>query len=233
MRKSLTRALAGTAIAAAAVLTAVGTAGAAGATTKLPTTLTLVSQHAVINAGQTDLLTGTLRSGSTPLNDKVVVLDRFVAGKPVFVDAKMTGPHGHVFFTVKPGKTTRYQLVFSATAKYLGSRSNIATVAVRPKPAPTVLTIGETKTTIKPGGSAVVFGTLSSGKTLLKGQLVWLCSLPKGAVKYSCANGHVTGPLGGVRFTVSPAVSTHYQLRFLGTLKYAPTHSGVVTLTVS
>jgi len=232
MRTSLTRALAGTAIAAAAVLTAVGTAGAAGATVKAPTTLTLIEQHAVIKAGDTDLLTGTLTSGTKPLSGRTVVLDRFVLGKPVFVDAKMTGGHGHVFFTVKPGMTTRYQLVFAGGPVYNGSRSNIATVVVVPKAA-TVLTIGETKTTIKPGGSAQVFGTLSSGKTLLKGQLVWLCSLAKGATKWSCANGHFTGPFGGVRFTVSPGVTTRYYLKFLGTLKYAHTHSGVVTLVVS
>jgi hypothetical protein len=231
MRTSLTRALAGTAIAAAAVLTAVGTAGAAGATVKLPTSLTLQEQHAVIKAGQTDLLTGTLKSGSTPVAGRTVMLERFVLGKPVFVDAKMTGGAGHVFFTVKPGKTTRYELVFAGGPKYDGSRSNPVTVLVIPAKASTVLSIQESKTSIKPGGSAVVSGALSSHGKALSGQLVWLCQVATGKKPFGC-NGHVTGGLGRVFFTVKPSATTHYQLFFLGSAKYLPTHSGVVTLVV-
>jgi hypothetical protein len=231
MRTSLTRALAGTAIAAAAVLTAVGTASAAGATVKAPTTLTLTEQHAVIKAGDTDLLTGTLMSGKTPLSGKAVELDRFVSGKPVFVDAKITGIHGHVFFTVKPGKTTRYQLVFAGDKTYLGTRSNIATVVVVPARSATQLSIVASKTTIKPGGSATISGTLTSGKTVLAGQLVWLCQVVKG--KLSGCSGHFTGGLGRVFFTVKPIVTTRYELVFFGSAKYLPTHSGIVTIVVS
>lgn len=233
MRTSLTRAVAGAAIAATAVLTAVGTAGAAGAVTKAPTSLTLTEHAAVIKLGQKDLLTGTLLSGTTPLAGKVVSLDRAVAGKWVFVDALHTGALGHVFFVVKPAVTASYKLFFAGNSKYLPSSSNAVTVkVVLPVKKATILTIAQTKTTIKPGQSDSVFGTLSTvAKTPLAGQFVWLGTFVKG--KLIIGIGKLTGPHGGVSFTVTPAATTRYELLFLGTTKYLPTHSGVVTVVVS
>jgi hypothetical protein len=233
MRTSLTRAVAGAAIAATAVLTAMGTAGAAGAATKAPTSLTLIDHAAVIKLGQTDLLTGTLESGSTALSGKVVSLDRAVKGKWVFVGARITGTHGHVFFTVKPAATTAYKLFFAGNAKYDPSSSNAVTVkVVLPVRKATALSIGETKTKIKPGQSDSIFGTLSTvGRAPLAGQLVWLGTFVKG--KLVIGIGHLTGKFGGVSFTVTPGATTRYELLFQGTAKYRPTHSGVVTVVVS
>jgi hypothetical protein len=233
MRTSLTRAVAGAAIAATAVLTAAGTASVADAATKAPTSLTLTEHAAVIDKGKTDLLTGTLASGSTPLAGQVVSLDRAVKGKWVFVEALLTGGHGHVFFTVKPAATTSYKLFFDGSAKYLPSSSNVVTVKVIvPVRKATILSIGETKTKIKPGQSDTVFGTLSSAtRAPLAGQLVWLGTFVKG--KLVIGIGHFTGKFGGVSFTVTPKATTRYELVFLGTAKYLPTHSGVVTVVVS
>lgn len=232
MRTSLTRALAGAAIAAAAALTAVGTAGAAGATVKAPTTLTLTEAHAIIKHGETDLLTGTLKSGTTALAGKMVVLKRFNdKGTPVFVDAKPTGPHGHVFFTVRPGGTTRYLLTFGGTAKYAASHSDPATVKVIPARAGTQLSIVATKTTIKAGEPVTISGTLKSHGTALAGRFVCLYKIVMG--KPVSPNCHRTGPHGGISFVRKPAATTSYQLRFLGTLRFAPTHSAVVTIKVS
>jgi hypothetical protein len=230
MRVSLTRALAGTAIVAAAALTAVGTAGAAGATVKAPTTLSLKEQHAIIKEGQTDLLTGTLLSGTKVVKGRTVTLDRLVAGKPVFVDAKITGGDGHVFFTVKPGSTTHFQLVFAGGPIYRGSKSDVATVVVVPARASTELSIVASKTKIQPGGSATISGTLTSHKVALAGQFVWLYQVVGG--KLVNPNGHVTGGLGRVFFTVKPTATTRYELVFKGSTKYLPTHSGIVTVVV-
>lgn len=232
MRTSLTRAVAGAAIAATAVLTAVGTAGAAGAATKAPTSLTLTEHAAVIKLGQTDLLTGTLQSGSSPLSGQVVALDKAVKGKWVFLSALHTGGHGHVFFKVGPAVTTSYKLFFAGTAKYNPSSSNAVTVKVVPVRKATVLTIGVTHTKIKPGEKDSVFGTLSTvGKAPLAGQFVWLDTLVKG--KWVQGLGHLTGKKGGVSFTVSPTATTKYKLAYNGTVKYLPTVSGVVTVVVS
>ncbi len=231
MRTSLTRALAGTAIVAAAALTAVGTAGAAGATVKkAPTTLTLMEQHAIIKPGQADLLIGTLLSGAKPVIGRAVTLDRLVAGKPVVVETRKTVAHGHVFFIVKPRMTTRYQVVFAGSPLHDGSRSNIATVVVVPPRAATQLSIVESKTSIKRGGWAVISGTLMSHRKALPGQRVWLCVIGKG--RPACRNAESTNRLGRVFFIVRPGVTTRYQLRYGGSAMYLPTHSGVVTLVV-
>jgi hypothetical protein len=233
MRTSLTRAVAGAAIAATAVLTAVGTAGVAGAATKAPTSLTLIDKAAVIKLGQTDLLTGTLQSGSTPLSGQVVALDKAVKGKWVVISASHTGGHGHVFFKVQPAVTTSYKLFFFGTTKYSPSSSNTVTVkVVQPVRKATVLTIGVDHSKITPGEKDSVFGTLSTiSRAPIAGQFVWLGTFVKG--KLVIGIGHLTGKHGGVSFTVSPTATTRYELVYQGSVKYLPSHSGVVTVVVS
>jgi hypothetical protein len=232
MRTSLTRAVAGAAIAATAVLAAVGTAGAAGAAVKAPTTLSATEAKGIIKLGQSDVLTGTLLSGKTALANKDVALERYNGKAWVITDVRATGVHGHVSFTVKPAATAKFQLQFFATTKYLGSHSGVVTVVVvKPTPKLTNLTIGEAKTKIKPGQSDTIFGTLRTGKTPLPGQLVWLYQVVSG--KLVNGNGHFTGKFGGVSFSVKPSATAHYELKFFSTAKYAGTHSGVVTVVVS
>src|SRR5579862_5777262 len=98
MRTSLTRAVAGAAIAAAAVLTAVGTASAT--TTPAPTTLSISASQSTINAGQKDVISGQLLNGTTPVAHTPVWLARVEASKTVLVDAHFSGKLGKVFFNV-------------------------------------------------------------------------------------------------------------------------------------
>ena len=95
MRTSLARVVAGTAIAATAVLTAAGVASAATSTTpaKAPTTLTAVDAKAKITVGQKDVITGTLRTGAKPVTGKVVWLYRWgvKAKKWIPVEVDLTG----------------------------------------------------------------------------------------------------------------------------------------------
>ena len=134
MRTSLTRAIAGTAIAAAAVLTAAGTASAAMSTTpvKAPTTLSIVEAKAKITIGQKDVISGTLLTGTKPVLRQVVRLYRYnTAGKKwILAQARVTGKLGRVFYTVKPRATTSYELVFLGGAHLLPSHSAVATITV-------------------------------------------------------------------------------------------------------
>jgi hypothetical protein len=97
---------------------------------KLPTTLSATAATSTITAGQTDKITGTLLTGSTPVAGKVVYLERLVNGKFVPVEVDLTGGAGHVFFTVKPSKTSTYMLVFKGTKVYDASHSDSVTIVV-------------------------------------------------------------------------------------------------------
>jgi hypothetical protein len=230
MRTSLTRALAGTAVVAAAMLAAAGTAGAAGATPKLPTTLTATDAKAVIAPGQTDLITGTLRSGSKPVSGEFVYLDRLIKGKFVAVAGDRTGSSGHVFFTVKPAQTTSFRLAFLGTAKYDASHSNVVTILVVKPKAATTLTATESKTTINPGQADLITGTLLSGTKPVSGKHVYLERDVKG--KFVAVQQDVTGGLGHVFFTVKPEQTASFRLVFLGTSAYKASHSNVLTVLV-
>lgn len=227
MRTSLTRALAGTAIAAVAVLAAAGTASA---TTPAPTTLSIAASASTITVGHTDQISGTLLSGTTPLAGKVVFLDKFVGTKPVFVDARHTGALGKVVFTVAPKVTVTYELVFKGTAAFAGSTSTPLTVTVKPVRAHTTLSIVASRSFIKKGQTATISGTLRSGKTLIAGRLVWLYRVVGG--KLVGGNGHFTNKFGHVSFTVKPSSTTRYELKFFGGPKYLPAHSAIVTIVV-
>jgi len=232
MRISLTRAIAGTAIAAAAVLTAVGTASAS-TTPPAPTTLSIAAAKSTIIAGQRDLISGALLSGTTALHGKVVWLARVTPTATVLVDAHFTGKRGGVYFNVYPKATVTYELVFRGTPKYAPTTSIPVTVTVLPAKLATTLSIVESRNVIKPGQTDTISGTLATRKHghPLAGQLVWLFRLVHG--KLTDGNGHLTGKFGRVFFTVSPAHTARYILVFFGSSKLSGTYSGVVTVIVS
>jgi hypothetical protein len=131
MRKSLTRAVAGTAIATTALLTAAGTAGAT-TVTKAPTTLSIAAAKAAIVPGQRDVISGVLLTGTTPLAQKIVELYRYSATdkKWLPLEVDLTGKAGKAVFTVKPKTTTEYELVFRGTLSLAASHSGVTTVTV-------------------------------------------------------------------------------------------------------
>jgi hypothetical protein len=232
MRTSLTRALAGTAITGAAVLAAVGTAAAAGATTKAPTTLTATASKATITLGQTDKITGTLLTGSKPVPGKVVYLEREVKGKFIPAEVDLTGGAGHVFFTVKPHETTHFMLLFKGNAKFAAAHSNIVTIVVtKPTKVPTTLTATAAKSTIAPGDSDLITGTLMAGSKAVPGKAVILEKLIAG--KFVPVQADLTGGAGHVFYTVKPAETAHFMLVFRGTPAFGASHSDVVTIVVA
>lgn len=238
MRTSLTRAIAGTAIAAAAVTALVGTASAAtsGTAVKTPTTLSITTAKAKIIVGQKDLITGTLLSGKTPLVKKVVELYRYgvKAGKWIPVEVDLTGKFGHVFFTVRPSVTTRYELVFHGSAKYAASRSGPATIVVLPVPrVPTTLTGSAASSPITAGQKDLITGTLLTGTKPVVGKVVSLYRYSASAKKWIRVEVDLTGKFGHVFYTVKPSVTTNYELVFFGTAHLRASHSSVITVMVS
>jgi len=130
MRTSLTRAAAGVAVAAATVLALAGPAHAAPLTVRAHTTLSIVESRSVIKDGQTAVVAGTLAHGKTGLGGETVYLDRWVGKTLVLVRTGLTNMSGRVAFTVKPGVTSRYELVFKGTATLAPSHSGVVTLKV-------------------------------------------------------------------------------------------------------
>jgi hypothetical protein len=233
MRTSLTRAVSGAAIAAATVLALAGPASAKPLTRE-HTTLSIVEQRSVIKAGQTDKVGGRLAHAGTGLGAEAVLLDRWNGKRFVAVQSGVTGKLGNVGFTVTPGVTARYELVFLGTSTLAPSHSGVVTVKVLPKPVPrlhTTLSIVESKSVIKAGQTDKVSGRLAHAGTGLAAQAVLLERW--NGKRFVAVQSGVTGPAGGVAFTVAPSVTAKYELVFLGTKTLAPSHSGVVTVKVS
>jgi hypothetical protein len=132
MRTYLTRVASSAAVAAVAALALAGPANATPVPVpaKAHTTLSIVEFRNVIKAGQKDVVGGTLRSHGTGLAREVVLLDRLVGGKFVPWKVQLTNKAGRVAFTVSPGVTARYELVFRGTEKLAHTHSGIVTVKV-------------------------------------------------------------------------------------------------------
>ncbi len=231
MRRSITRAAAGAAVAAATVL---ALAGPASALTRLHTTLSIVESKTVITAGQADLVSGRLAHDGAGLAGRTVYLDRVEGITLVQVQVQTTGPAGGVAFTVRPAITARYELVYKGNAVYAPTHSGIVTVRVILPPPPrahTTLSIVEAKTVIKAGQADVVSGRLAHAGAGLAGLIVYLYRVE--GITLVQVQVQTTGPAGGVAFTVRPAITARYELVYKGNAAYFPTHSGIVTVKVT
>jgi hypothetical protein len=236
MRTSLTRLVAGTAIAATALLTVAGTASASTATPKKSTTLSIVAAKSKITVGQSDTISGTLASHKTPVAGRIVILDKRVGNGHWFAaEEKLTGKSGKVSFTVAPKVDTRYELVFKGGPVYKAAHSGVVLVVVVKPVVKTPTTLSATAATgsITAGSTDKVDGTLVITKDTkaLPGQWVWLDTVANGKLHHLRAIK--TGKYGKVAFTVKPAATTTYELQYLGTHLLAPSVSNTVTVTVT
>jgi hypothetical protein len=233
MHTSLTRAAAGAAVAAATVLALAGPAYAASATPLEHTTLSIVESKSVIHDGGTAVVSGRLAHDGTGEGGETVYLDHRVGTALVDVRTGVTDAAGSVAFTVAPGVTSRYELVFTGTATLAASHSGVVTLKVIASAPPlehTTLSIVESKSVIHVGGTAVVRGRLAHDGTGEGGETVYLDHRVGGTL-VDVRTG-VTDAAGSVAFTVAPGVTSRYELVFTGTAALAPSHSGVVTLKV-
>ena len=231
MRTTLTRLLAGTAVAATAVLIVAGTAGATTTPPKAPTNLSITIAKGVIIDGQKDTVSGMLSSAGTPLPGRIIQLDRWSlkTKKWYAFEEKKSGPKGGVAFVVSPEFTTSYRLVFPGGPNYKYTHSAPATITVKPfVKIPTVLSISQTPAK----HSDTISGQLTTAKGKdLAGQFVWLASVVNG--KAHLLRAFKTGKFGKVAFVVEPKATTTYELKFLSTKVLAGSTSGTVTDTVS
>jgi hypothetical protein len=239
MRSTLTRILVGAAIAATAVGTAVGAAGAAGATTRTHTTLSIVAGRSTITAGQKDTIAGQLRAvDKSSTYKKTVELRRYNVKlkKWVLAQADLAGKYGWVHFTIKPSVTSRFELVFPGTKTLAPSHSGVVTVHVKPAivKTATALSIAANPSTITVKSPTTISGDLTAGTTPLPKRFVYLYrwnATTKHWVKVDVA---VTGPKGGVSFTRKPPVgSVTFELKFFGGEHLAASTSAPVTVTVN
>lgn len=232
MRTSLTRALAGVAIATAAVAAVAGAANASsGNTPRKATTLSIVAAKSTITLGQADTVGGALKSHGTPLAHRIVVLDRFWGKKWRPIEEKYTGKFGGVSFGVKPGVSTAYKMFFRGGDVYAPTHSGTVFVRVVKPKTPTALTIAESATTITKGSTDKISGDLTAGSKALPKQWVWLSVVSNG--KVHPLRARLTDKSGDVTFTVEPGATTTYELVYLGTRALAHTASGTVTTTVT
>ena len=131
MLKSLIRSVSGVVVAAAAVVSLAGPASAAPAhPPRVHTTLSIVESRNVIRAGHADVISGRLASRGIGLGKRVVYLDRVAGRTLVPVRAEITGPRGGVSFTVRPGVTARYELVYLGNDVFAPTHSGVVTVKV-------------------------------------------------------------------------------------------------------
>lgn len=94
----------------------------------------------------------------------------------------------------------------------------------------TTLSIVQSRNVIKAGQRDVISGRLASRGIGLGKHVVYLDRWA--GKKFVAVQAEITGPKGGVSFTVRPDVTARYELVYRGNQVLAPTHSGVVTVKV-
>lgn len=123
-------------------------------------------------------------------------------------------------------------LTIAATLLAVMGAASPGSAAAAPGPrAPTTLSVHQAAVQIMPGRQDVISGTLMSGRAPVRGQPVTLYTV----------NGRFTQPVstertgfsGGVAYTVTPRVTTTYELVFAGTRTLQPTRSWTVTVRVA
>jgi hypothetical protein len=241
MRISLTRAVAGIAIAATAATALVATAGAAGATTatKTSTTLSIVTAKSTITHGQWDAIGGTLKAGKTPEYKKIVELYRWDYSHKKWIPFKvnLTGKNGYANFAFRPAFTDSYELVYHGNSATLaGSHSGVVTIKVKPfVRTATTLSVAASPTSIAKGKSTKISGVLTAGTKAkpLSEAVIRLYKWLPATKKWDLIAVNLTGSKGGVSFVRKPDATASYELVYNGGGKIAGSHSGVVTITVT
>lgn len=233
MRKSLTTAVAGVAIAAASVVAVAGTASASTSAPRKATTLSIVEARTSITAGQTDTIAGVLKSHRTPLSHREIILDRLEGRQWRPVEAKYTGKLGGVGFVVKPAVTSAYRLVWPGGPVYAPTHSGVVVVRVKQAVVKTPTALSETvgSGTITAGATDTVNGGLTADAKALPKRWVWLATFSGGKVHPLLAR--LTDKAGDVTFTVRPATTTTYELLYRGNDMLDPSASSPLTVTVT
>ncbi len=204
-----------------AAFVAPATAAHADTTTKTYTTLPAsVSPH-WIAPGDSATVSGTLLLAGEPSPGQTVVLrartpwraDRFVT-----VDSAVTAADGTVSFTVSPQHRTIYRLRFAGNSEAYGTISHRMAVRMM---HPTALRAGAAENS----NGALVAGRLMGRSHGLPGRIVVLQS--NDGSGWVDVTSRQTNRRGKVHFLVDG--SAQYRLSFVGTRRYLPSTSPIVT----
>jgi hypothetical protein len=194
------------------------------------TSLTIAEATKSVAPGGSDQITGVLSAAGTPLAGQTVAL----LGARVKHNLKQIGTatsaaDGSVSFTVTPGATSHYALVFRKTATEGAARSAAVTVRVLEPSSLSIRARANTK-----AGKEIIGGDLRGGGNGLRHRKVVLQDRPAGTTTWTTVASKLTGKGGGVSFSEpAPTVSEDYQLVFAGGSIFDGCQSGVVTATVT
>jgi len=192
------------------------------------TTLTAAAASTSINAGQSDTISGVLSANGTPLaGDTVHLLGKQNNSGFTKRQSAVTAADGSVSFTVTPGVTSHYVLVFYKNATDGGARSAVVTVHVLQSSSLSIRARANRK------GQEIISGQLRGGGSVLAHRKVMLQDEAFGTTTWTTVATKGTGNDGSVNFTVpAPTSSENYQLVFSGGSQFSGCQSGVVTVTV-
>jgi hypothetical protein len=247
MRKLRTRALVGGAVAVFAAAAAFAVTSVAGATTttkpaaltttaKTGTTLSVTAAQSTIKAGQQDAVSGTLLAAGHPAPGRVVDLYRYSdrLQRWRLIRVKLTSTGGAVTFTVRPGVTRRYQLVYHGNSTLAATTSGATTITVEPSGVKrvTALSVSASSASIAPGRTTKITGVLTTDGRPLRHRVVSLYRYDPTSKKWVRVAVELTGPRGGVGFVREPSATATFELVYSGTRSLTTAHSGQVTVTV-
>jgi hypothetical protein len=225
-----TAAMTALAVAAFSGVALVG-AGAASASPKAHTSLSIRAVKSGINPGGSDQITGDLRARHGHAAGRWIQLLAKPTGTTTWTKSAVhrSGRNGNVGFEITPTATTRYRLAFAGNKFQHASRSGVVVVRVRSNT--TSLTISPASKSIQPGASDTVNGVLSLDGTPLVGDTVDLLGA-KGNHSLKQIGSAVTAADGSVTFSVTPPVTSRYALVFRKTATNAGARSAVVKVHV-
>jgi hypothetical protein len=235
MRKSLTWAAAGTAVAAVAAISVASTANAATTAVK-PTSLSITKSTGKIEAGGSVTISGTLRTGNTAVGSQGVWLDYVGRYGHLhhIIEGTTSNKTGEVQFTRHPTGTTTYELVFNGARGYTSAHSGRTTVVVAKLPTSLTLTAPTTPLDITAGTKETFTGTLDSGTTPLAGKRVDLFALNSKKHRIRDVGHGTTLATGAVAITTTPPAGTdYYALVYAGNWRYKAAVSAVDKVKVS
>ena len=248
MRKLRTRVLVGGAVAVFAAATAFAVTSTADATTttktaalttttaKTGTTLSVTAAQSTIKAGQKDAVSGTLLAAGDPAAGKVVDLYRYSGRlrRWRLIRVKLTSKAGAVTFTVRPGVTRRYELVYHGNSTLAATTSGTTTITVEPSGVKrvTALSVSASPASIASGRTTKITGVLTTDGRPLRHRVVSLYRYDPTAKKWVRVAVELTGPRGEVGFVREPSATATFELGYPGTRSLTAAHSGQVTVTV-
>jgi hypothetical protein len=229
------------ALTAVAVIATGTVGGLASASSKVHTTLGIRELKQQIVVGGTDVVSGELQAkGHGPLAGASVALLKRNPATDGWkqVQSTTTNESGVARFTVKPGRTSRFELKYAGDATYAATKSGVVTTVVRQRFI-TRLGISVAKHSIASGDSDVITGRLHRRANRnfphgrgLEGRTVSLESKAPGTSTWSVVSTLTTGNNGVVQATVTPAQTTRYSWFFAHTKRLAASRSRGVTIWV-